>query len=136
MLRDVARNQCRTDFLCLERRHLLVQGADTLPLGAVQHRQVDGTGNVVVGKFAGGTDVDDLIEGRKVGYGGGQTGLNFQGDTRRIRSGCYHCHTTVAVAAKPCLLDCSFLWDGNRGVWRTAACLAAARIDTTTGRAM
>jgi hypothetical protein len=34
---------------------------------------------VVFGKFARGTGVDDLIEGREVCYGGGQAGLDFQG---------------------------------------------------------
>ncbi|HJX57955.1 MAG TPA: hypothetical protein VJ325_04485, partial [Thiobacillus sp.] len=36
---------------------------------------------VVFGKFAGGSNVDDLIEGREFCYGGGQAGLNFRGNT-------------------------------------------------------
>ena len=44
VLGDIARHQCRADFLGFERRNLLVYGADALTLGVVQYRQIDGAG--------------------------------------------------------------------------------------------
>src|SRR5512143_171457 len=135
MLRAVARNQCRTDFLRLERRHLLVQSADTFPLGVVQHRQVAGAGNVVFGEFARGTDVDDLIEGRKVGYGGRQTGLNFQrGAKDTIRSlPLSHGH---GRGCKIVFAGLRVFWKWITGMsWRTAGLSRCSQDKHTTTRA-
>ena len=64
---DVFRDQRGADFLCLERRHLLVQRADLDALGIIEYRAVDGAGNVVFGKLGGGADIDDLVEVRQIG---------------------------------------------------------------------
>jgi hypothetical protein len=50
---DVARHQHRAALARLERRDLLVLGADEAALFVVQHRPVDGAGQVVLGELAG-----------------------------------------------------------------------------------
>jgi hypothetical protein len=50
-------------FLASKAECLLVQGADPRAFLVVQHGQVDGAGQVVLGEFRRGAGVDDCVEG-------------------------------------------------------------------------
>ncbi|MNR29869.1 hypothetical protein D3C85_1472850 [compost metagenome] len=67
--RDIARGDGGADLARLERRHLLVQGADAHALLVAHHRAVDGAGDVVFGKFCRGAHVDDLVKLVALCYG-------------------------------------------------------------------
>ena len=60
--RDVVRDQGGAHFLCFEGIDLLVERADPHPLLVVQHRAVDGAGQVVEGELALAAHVDDGVE--------------------------------------------------------------------------
>ena len=64
---DVARDQRRAALLRLERRHLLVLGADRDPLGIAERRPVDGAGQPVLRELALRARVDDRVEAPQVG---------------------------------------------------------------------
>ena len=67
--RDVFRHQRRAAFLRIERRDLLVQGADRGALGVVEHRAIDRAGHMVLGEFGGRAHVDDLVKLGQLCYG-------------------------------------------------------------------
>ena len=69
MARDVAAHERRAEFLGIERRHLLVEGADAHALVIVQHRIVDRAGNVILGEFRFGARVDYLVKFGELCYG-------------------------------------------------------------------
>ena len=62
VLGDIARHQRSTHLVGLERRHLLVQRANANALLVIQHRAVDGAGDVVFGEFRRGAHVDNLVK--------------------------------------------------------------------------
>jgi hypothetical protein len=59
---DIARDQHRAELFRLEAADLLVHGADLHPLCIVQHRAIDGAGNMVFGKFRWAAGIDDRVE--------------------------------------------------------------------------
>ena len=66
---NVFRHQRRAALFRIERRDLLIHGADRGALGVVEHRAVDCAGHVVPGKFGGRTHVDDLVKLGQLCYG-------------------------------------------------------------------
>ena len=69
VLRDVARDQRGADLAGEERRLLHVHRADAGALGVVEHRNIDGAGQVVERKFGGRTHVEQGVETLQFGYG-------------------------------------------------------------------
>ena len=110
---DVAGDQGGAGFLRLEGGNLLVQGADARPFLVVQHRQVDGAGNVVLGEFGGRSGVDDLVEGK----GFLDTDAAFPASRRFGLDATHACLSRMMRALSRChsrsfsvaLLSCSFL---------------------------
>jgi len=66
---DIRADQRGADFLRIEGGDLLVDRTDAFAFGVVQHRQVDRTGDVILGEFALGTDVDNLVKIIELCYG-------------------------------------------------------------------
>jgi len=62
MARDIAADQRGADFLGIERRFLLVDGADARALGVAEHRAADRAGDVVLRELRLGTHVDHLVK--------------------------------------------------------------------------
>ena len=62
---DVFGNVGGADFFRLERRYLLVKGANFNALLVVEHRAVDRSRDMVFGKLGWRADVDDFVEGRE-----------------------------------------------------------------------
>ncbi len=60
--RDIGRHQRGADAFGFEWRGLLVERADTRPLGVVEHREIDRAGHAVRGEFVFRTDVDNLVK--------------------------------------------------------------------------
>ena len=66
---DVARHQCGTGLLGVERRALLVQRADMRALLVGEHRRRERAGHVVLGVFGRRAHVDDFVEIADLGDG-------------------------------------------------------------------
>ena len=67
MARDIGGDQRRAGFLGVERRGLLVQGADARALIVVENRRRDRTRNVVMRELGRRAHIDDGIEGAQLG---------------------------------------------------------------------
>ena len=80
---DVAGHMGRADAVGAQPRLLDIDRPHLGALGVIEHRQVDRSGQVILGEFAGAAHIDDLVEGRQGGGVGG-----FQ-DLKRlhVRSG-------------------------------------------------
>jgi hypothetical protein len=67
--RDVARNQHGAELATDEGGYLLVLGADACPLLIGQHGTIHRARHVILGKFRGRADVDDLVKLGQLRYG-------------------------------------------------------------------
>jgi len=59
VVRDVARDQCRTQFARFERRYLLVQRPHACAFVVVEYRRIEGAGKPVDGEFPLAAHIDD-----------------------------------------------------------------------------
>lgn len=83
---DVLGDHRSSQFLCLE-TVLRVERADTVPLLIIEHRQVDGTWNVIGGELARGTHVDDYWPLN--GQGLERLGYGIEKEFRAYNGGCH-----------------------------------------------
>ena len=83
---DVLGDYRSSQFLRLE-TVLRVERADAVPLLIIEHRQVDGTWNVIGGELARGTHVDDYWP--QNGQGLERLGYGIEKEFRAYNGGCH-----------------------------------------------